>query len=102
MNIVQVIVSRLLQAHVLLHLLNSSNVKQSSRILTHYSQSSLSSSVLNDSQSSLNNSLSNHILPTAINIEAQVAESCKAVSSFYEDFKRKAADEVFSWNYYCF
>ncbi|KAI0507813.1 hypothetical protein KFK09_013941 [Dendrobium nobile] len=68
-------------AYVLLHLLNSSNVKQTSRNLTHHSQSSL------------NISLSNHLLPTAIDIEAQVAESCKAVSCFYENFKRKAADE---------
>ncbi|KAH0460154.1 hypothetical protein IEQ34_010817 [Dendrobium chrysotoxum] len=81
MNIVLAINSLLLQAHVLLHLLHSSNVKQSSRNLTHHSQSSL------------NISLSNHLLPTAIDIEAQVAESCKAVSCFYEDFKRKAADE---------
>lgn len=66
-------------AHLLLHLLQSSNAKQSSRKHSHHSH--------------LNSNLSNHLLPTTIDIEAQLAESCNAVSSFYEDFKRKAADQ---------
>ncbi|XP_020584604.1 protein root UVB sensitive 6 [Phalaenopsis equestris] len=80
-------------AHVLLHFLQSSNAKQSSRYLTHPFQSSLNSSPSNHSQSSLNHSLSNHLLPAAVDIEAQVVESCNAVSSFYEDFKREAEAE---------
>ncbi|KAK8971132.1 hypothetical protein KSP40_PGU012319 [Platanthera guangdongensis] len=68
-------------AHMLLHVLNSSIVKQSSRKRMHHSQSHL------------NSNLSNHLLPTTVDIVDHVAESYKAVSSFYEDFKRKAADQ---------
>ncbi|PKA57190.1 glutamate N-acetyltransferase / amino-acid N-acetyltransferase [Apostasia shenzhenica] len=65
-------------AHVLQHFIHTSSAMRSSRQHT---------------QSNLNDRLSNHLLPTSIDIEAHVAESCKAVSFLYGDFKRKSADE---------
>lgn len=72
----------MLQAHVLLHFIRSSNEKQSS-----------GKNVVSD-RSVLDRSLSTHLMPTAVDFEAQIAESCKIVSSSYELFKREAAEQV--------
>ncbi|RWR78661.1 protein root UVB sensitive 6 [Cinnamomum micranthum f. kanehirae] len=68
-------------AHVLLHFIRSSNEKQSS-----------GKNVVSD-RSVLDISLSTHLMPAGVDFEAQIARSCDLVSSSYELFKRKAAEE---------
>ncbi|XP_008808962.3 protein root UVB sensitive 6 [Phoenix dactylifera] len=63
-------------AHVLLHFIRSSNVNQSSRKHIGFTES-----------------LRNCAMPTDLDFETHIAESCKFVSLLYGDFKKKAAEQ---------
>lgn len=68
-------------AHVLLHFIRSSSDSQSSR---KYSVPDFPN---------LDRSLSRHLVPSDLDYETQIAESCKIVSNSYGLFKRKAAEQ---------
>ncbi|KAF9623143.1 hypothetical protein IFM89_037724, partial [Coptis chinensis] len=71
-------------AHVLLHFIRSSD-KRDSSVSKHNRNGLL------DFIESLS---THHSLPTTIDIEAHIAESCKIVSSSYGVFKKKASEQV--------
>lgn len=73
-NIFLVMQVTFLQAHVLLHFIRSS------------------SGGLNSSQKQEDALLNS--LPTTTNLEAEIAASCKMVSTSYEIFKSKASEQV--------
>jgi len=68
-------------AYVLLHSIDSSTSKWSSK----------KPNILDNSN--LAQSLSSHLLPTNLDFSEHIAESCKTVSTSYDEFKRKAAEQ---------
>lgn len=76
-----------IQAHVLLHFIRSSNENQALRSISD--------------ESNLDRSLSAHLMPTYVDYEAQIAESCKIVSTSYGFFKRESAEQVNDTKFPC-
>ncbi|KAF9587170.1 hypothetical protein IFM89_039610 [Coptis chinensis] len=70
-------------AHVLLHFIRSSD-KRDSSVSKHDG---------NDLLDFIGSLSTHHSLPTTIDIEAHIAESCKIVSSSYGVFKKKASEQ---------
>ncbi|KAK1310090.1 hypothetical protein QJS10_CPA08g00952 [Acorus calamus] len=66
-------------------------------VLLHFIRSSNGSRTLKDSggfdHSASDGSLSTHLLPTTLDFQAHIAESCKTVANSYGMFKRKAAEQ---------
>ncbi|XXG87026.1 hypothetical protein AAC387_Pa11g1814 [Persea americana] len=73
------IIKAAFHAHVLLHFIRSSNENQVSRSISD--------------ESNLDRSLSAHLMPTYVDYEAQIAESCKIVSTSYGFFKRESVEQ---------
>jgi len=74
--------SLVLQAHVLLHFIQSTNANKASK--KHTKPSSME----------MIDSSSNQVMPTNADFLDYISESCKVVSSSYGVFKKKAADQV--------
>ncbi|KAH7670788.1 Root UVB sensitive family protein [Dioscorea alata] len=62
-------------------------------VLLHCIRSSKKCNYLRTDQSTMGESLSNHLMPKTTALESHIVESCDIVSSSFRDFKEKAAQQ---------
>ncbi|XP_039133560.1 protein root UVB sensitive 6 [Dioscorea cayenensis subsp. rotundata] len=62
-------------------------------VLLHCIRSSKKYNYLRTNQSTMGESLSNHLMPKTMALESHILESCDIVSSSFRDFKEKAAQQ---------